>query len=173
MSKQLFTIEAETKRFNDKIDRFIKRSPLAVGVVIRKLALELLTRIILKNPVDTGRSRAGWFAAFNALGGQGLAINIASSRMGKRKYKSKSAGMDQNAVSEGMSKGRFIDRTKDLNPYVEVVNGVNYTIYLEYGHSKQAPVGMVRISMREMTSDGKAVRAIKDGLIKEWNTSGL
>lgn len=32
-----------------------------------------------------------------------------------------------------------------------VYNRVHYTVYLEYGHSKQAPSGMVRISLRELS----------------------
>ena len=39
-------------------------------------------------------------------------------------------------------------------------------VFLEYGHSKQAPVGMVRISMRKMY--GKLPKEINKRFIKDW-----
>jgi hypothetical protein len=34
--------------------------------------------------------------------------------------------------------------------YIEIANRVHYAIYLEYGHSKQAPQGMVRKTLARM-----------------------
>lgn len=71
-------------------------------------------------------------------------------------------------VAEGKRKGRFIDKTKNKSDkYVMMINGVDYIVFLEYGGSQQAPMGMVRISMRKMTGDlpkelGKRYR-------EEWN----
>ena len=83
-----------------------------------------------------------------------------------------SAGVDpgKNQVAKGVREGSFTDRTRGrINQYVELINGVPYIIFLEFGSSKSAPFGMVRISLRKMREGKKfsltAMREIK----KEWN----
>jgi hypothetical protein len=76
------------------------------------------------------------------------------------------------AESEGKKKGSFVDHTgkQYLDKWVEIINGVEYVIYLEYGHSKvQAPYGMVRISMRELRK-GKLPEEMSKELRKAWRT---
>ena len=96
--------------------------------VLRSWCLNLLGLIVLKSPVDTGRSRAGWFAAIDALGGR------------------TPSGGDAEAVAEGRSMGSAIVK----RGFIRIVNAVKYIVPLEFGHSGQAPFGMVRISMQEM-----------------------
>jgi len=40
--------------------------------------------------------------------------------------------------------------TKDSKTEATVYNPVHYIVYLEHGHSKQAPHGMVRLTMQEI-----------------------
>jgi len=159
----MFTIAADTTVFNRHIKDFQKKSNLSVGVVIRKFAFDLLGRIIRKNPTDTGRSRGAWFPAIEALGAaSGKATNISIS--------GKSKNFSQAEFDKGKSEGKFIDNTKAYGPekYVEIVNGVDYILFLEYGYSKAAPWGMVRLSMREMTK-GRLPKDMSLSFQKEWN----
>lgn len=86
--------------------------------------------------VDTGRARAGWHAAMSGLGGQ---FDFDS------KVKE-----GESKVGEGRAKGKYIEKLSGMNKYVELVNAVDYIVFLEYGHSSAAPSGMVRISLRKM-----------------------
>ena len=146
---QAFSMKVETDLFNKHIKQFLKKSNISVEKGIKKFAFDLLNRIIKKNPVDTGRSRAAWYVAIEKLGG---AISVSTKE-----------------EREGYSKGKFIDHTKNfLDKYIEIVNGVDYVIYLEYGSSKQAPYGMVRLSMRELRK-GKLPQDLSKQLQKDWN----
>lgn len=146
-----FSVVVETQRFNKHIDSFLRKSNLSVEIVIKKFAFDLLSRIIKKSPVDTGRSRAGWYVAVEKLGNVKPSITTDEER-------------------EGYAKGRFTDHTKDTtDKWVEIVNGVNYIIYLEYGHSKQASYGMVRVSMRELRG-GRLPKELSKRFQRDWNS---
>ena len=152
-----FTIDVESKAFNKHIKNFSKTANISVEKIIKKLAFDLLTRIIKKNPVDTGRSRAGWYVAMEKL----APFSGGGSTGGK--------GTGSAEERAGRAKGRFIDHTKHpWNKWIEIINGVDYIIYLEYGHSKQAPYGMVRVSMRELRR-GQLPKNMSDQLKKDWN----
>jgi len=105
---------------------------------IKTVAAEVFRRIVMKNPVDTGRSRGNWQIEFN-----NPAIGIIPDE--KRN--------EWNAVLlKGLSKLDKIklqDITKNLNS-IHITNNVNYISYLEDGRSKQAPRGMVAISLHEV-----------------------
>lgn len=171
-AKSDFTMEMETKRFNRAVNRFAKKANVSTEVVIKKIAFDLLSLILTglppssdvsipnassvtgKHPVDTGRARAGWFASVEGLG---KSFNFDSG-----------VNTDSNGVSVGKKEGRFVDKTKArLNKWVELINIVKYIIFLEYGYSKQAPAGMVRISMRKMR--GKMPKTLGKKFLKEWN----
>jgi len=74
------------------------------------------------------------------------------------------------AISEGKSKGKIIDKTGKMNAlqYIEIINGVGYALFLEYGYSRQAPYGMVRISMAEMRK-GTLPKDLGKRLQARWN----
>lgn len=165
MSEQAFTMKLETKAFNRHVRDFLKKSNISVEKGLKKFAFDLLTRIIKKNPVDTGRSRAAWYIAMEKLGGS-IGVSMPSDTPRKSgKSRTYPAG-----VAEGRSKGRFIDHTKGfLDKYIEIINGISYIIYLEYGYSGQAPFGMVRLSMRELRR-GKLPQEMSEQLQKDWNS---
>lgn len=146
-------LTVETKAFNQHIADFKKKSNLSTEIILKKFAFDLIAKIIRKMPVDTGQARAGWYIAFEGLGGQGT-------------YTGKPE------ESEGKKKGQFIDNTKGSwkqVKYIEVINRVEYMIFLEYGYSQQAPFGMVRLSMREMRK-GQLPKDMIDKFKKDWNS---
>ena len=144
-----FTIATETKVFNQHIRDFMRKSNLSADVILRKFAFDLLARIIRKMPVKFGRARAGWYVAFESLGGVGI-------------YR----GTPEEAKGKG--EGSFTDHTKGyLDKWIEIVNGVEYIIFLEYGWSQQAPFGFVRLSMREMRK-GELPKNMTGQMKKDW-----
>jgi len=161
-----FSLEMETRAFNAHITRFIKRSSLAADKVIKKFAFDLLARIIKKWPVDTGRSRSAWHVSIEALasktGGMPGEVTITG-----KPVKTPSPGAEE----EGRAKGEFIDHTgpQHTEKFVEIVNGVHYSIFLEYGHSKTAPYGCVRISMRELSGQKPPAKEFGKSIKFEWN----
>ena len=147
-----FSIAVETKVFNAHIKDFAKKSNLSTGIIIKKFAFDLLAKIIRKMPVLFGQARGGWYAAFEALGGSGPRT-----------------GTPEEA--KGISQGGFIDQTKGTgrDKWVELINGVEHVIWLEYGHSKAAPYGMVRLSMREMRK-GELPQNMTKQFQKDWKS---
>ena len=145
----------ETQKFNSWLNKTIKSHNVSTGVAIKKIGFDLLENILRpepygRHPIDTGRSQAGWYASVKGLGKD---YNFGSGP----------------GVEQGKREGSFVDKTGALfsNKYIEFINGVRYIVYLEYGHSEQAPAGMVRISMRKMT--GKLPKEINDRFKKDWN----
>lgn len=92
------------------------------------LALTLINKVSLRTPVDTGRARANWFLAEGAP-----RIETTESTTPE----------DHNAVS---LTGRSV---------IFITNSLPYIVPLEYGHSKQAPYGMLRIAIAEVMAEIK------------------
>lgn len=95
------------------------------------LGLQIQKGITLKTPVDTGRARANWFMA------EGAAIEASSLEKTPRTY----------ARGDFQGKGAVIF----------ITNSLPYIVPLEYGHSKQAPAGMVRVTLAEIAAISAAL----------------
>jgi len=97
-----------------------------------KLAFELLTRIVFRTPVDTGRARGNW------------QIGIGEAPTGLTE--DDEDGSQTNA--EGLR--RLGEYTSGVVT-IWIVNNVNYISFLEDGSSqRQAPAGMVALSLAEV-----------------------
>jgi len=112
------------------ISRFVEKAKGNVDLVIRKIALDIFSRVIMKSPVDTGRFKGNWQVAIGNVPAGTLEVND----------KDGSATISKvTAATLGLRAGQVI----------YLVNNLPYSRKLEYGHSKQAPNGMVRLSLRE------------------------
>lgn len=136
--------DAQARELNRKIMDIQKRAGVAQKVFIRKIGIDLLRKIIEKNPVDTGRSRAAWAPLFVA---EGLPIPEASPVAVLPAGQGETEGYYEESSEEGESY------------YLTIVNNVPYVLQLEYGSSGQAPEGMVRVSLHELLNELK--RAFK------------
>lgn len=99
-----------------------------VDTVVRVATLALFRAVVLKSPVDTGQFRANWNVSYGA---QNLTTSESTddSRI--------------NAEISGLS-------TSPVGGIVYLSNGLPYARRLEYeGWSKQAPAGMIRVSVLE------------------------
>ena len=93
---------------------------------------ELFSLIVLRTPVDTGRARANWTVG---LGAPNTTFN--------------QAWFDKSG-EDTISRARSVIRRMAQGETAYIGNQTPYVIYLEYGHSGQAPAGMVRISVADM-----------------------
>ncbi len=99
--------------------------------IVRKIGFDMHSRIVMRMPRDTGRATAN----------QQISINTLSSGSILEFDKS-----GNSTISKG---GTTLARFK-LGDTIFLYNNVEYIIPLEYGHSKQAPSGMFRISFEEI-----------------------
>lgn len=99
----------------------------------RKVALELFKRVIYKTPVDTGRARSNWQVTIGTTASGTVEIDDKSgaATMGKAV-----------ADSRGFKAGDTIYLTNNL-PYIR---------RLEEGWSRQAPAGMVALTVQEFAA---------------------
>lgn len=105
-------------------------------LVTRKTALELHANLVMKSPVDTGRFKGNWQCGIGAINSGG---DSSEDKTPLGSYGPGASVGRANAVLNGWKPGQTIFLT----------NSMAYSRRLEYGWSKQAPGGMVRITVRE------------------------
>ena len=93
--------------------------------LFRASFITLMSQTIIKSPVDTGRFRANWIAA---IGGMDTTTTTDTDKGGSSTIGRISATIN------GM----------DLGVTGYLTNSLPYSLRLEYGHSAQAPSGIVR-----------------------------
>tara|TARA_R100001443_G_scaffold95266_2_gene101710 strand:- start:802 stop:1194 length:393 start_codon:yes stop_codon:yes gene_type:complete len=116
------------KNFNVSLDNFRGDTLEAVTKKKRLIGLKVLRGVVLKTPVDTGRARANWQ----------LSINIPKTDVKKT--------TNNTAVADG---NRTL-KTIKLGEDIYITNNLPYIGRLERGHSKQAPRGMVALTLAEI-----------------------
>lgn len=111
--------------FNKKISKFNKKTEKAIESIVKGTFLSLASKIIVRTPVDTGRARGNWQTSIN----------------------SKPSGEVNDSESEAINKA---SRVKfKIGDSLYLINNLPYIQALEDGHSKQTPVGMVKITVAE------------------------
>lgn len=116
--------------FKLQLEKFAEKAGAKADLVVRKIVLEVYASLVYKSPVDTGRFRGNW--------------NISM------------AGFDPTVRVEGFTKDSLpiiakasheVERYQGGRIYIS--NNLPYARRLEDGYSKQAPAGMVRITVVE------------------------
>lgn len=121
--------------FSADLSKFAVKTEKRAKTVIRKITLEAFTGVVLRTPVDTGRARANWSPA---VGGPSPALDVNKadkSRTGPTIAAMNKAALDWNCIGT-----------------IYLCNNVPYIGALEYGSSKQAPAGMVRLTLSEISA---------------------
>jgi hypothetical protein len=116
--------------FSLDVRRFVEKAKGNVDIVIRKIALDLFKRVILKSPVDTGRFKGNWQVAIGEMPIGTLEL-------------------DDKAGTATISKMQATVMGLEAGQVIYLVNNLVYGPRLEYGYSKQAPNGMVRLTLQE------------------------
>jgi hypothetical protein len=126
-----WTVEAKMGPFNKALDQYAKRFDVDHGKLIAWAALETVTRIEKRNPVATGRSRAGWLPFIWKNNGQ-----------------AELRGSSPMAQQEGIRACRFKQKYTGSKPYARITNAVRYLPYLEYGTSRGGGGKLYSVSAR-------------------------
>ena len=139
-------------------DKLAKKYEQDLTDVVRSACMMMSSQIILRTPVDTGRLRSNWLPA---LGSPDKSTNDGSDTTGTV------AISNAEEVAMSMKAGETFYLTNSL-PYANVVE---YGLYPNPpktgtktvgGYSRQAPVGMVRVVVRDFKSTvEKAVKRRK------------
>ncbi len=97
------------------LDTFIGKSKEKMEAVAKQAVVEAAARIQARTPVDTGFARAQWFPVINGR-----------------------------QTAETVTLATFTFDGMKLGDTIGIANNASYILKLEYGHSGQAPQGMVR-----------------------------
>lgn len=111
--------------FAGDINKFNLRLTHATDETIEAVELELFSSIIYDSPVDKGRFRGNWQVSFDAPKGGTL------------------QDIDKTG-SATIAKAKGVIGSRSGGRLTYFVNNLPYSVPLEYGHSRQAPAGMVR-----------------------------
>ncbi len=116
--------------FELQIAKFVEKAKGNVDLVVRRVSLDLFKRVIMKSPVDTGRFRANWQVAIESIPGGTL---------------------DATDKHGAATIARIMPDVLKMKAgeTIYLVNNLSYARQLEYGWSKQAPAGMVRVTVQE------------------------
>jgi hypothetical protein len=123
--------EETVSTFSIDLAKFGQKAVDNAEKIVRKIGFDMHSRIVQRMPKDTGRATAN----------QQISINSLPSGSVLEFDKSGNA-----TISNG---GAALARFK-LGDTIFLYNNVEYILALEYGHSKQAPAGMFRITFEEV-----------------------
>ncbi|MGL4703519.1 MAG: HK97 gp10 family phage protein [Raoultella sp.] len=115
-------------KFTLDIQAFVTKAKKNPETVMRSVSLKLFSAIIKASPVDTGRFRGNW---------QTTGVTPATGLI---------AGVDPTGNKAVNSAATFITNAPGWDTFT-LTNNLPYAERLEYGWSKQAPVGMVRVNI--------------------------
>lgn len=112
------------------VKRFAEKAKKNPEIVMRQVSMKLFSAIILGSPVDTGRFRNNWFASG------------ATPSRETTPYTGKQGTAAISRVSKVITEARGYGWTE-----LTLTNNLPYAQRLEYGWSKQAPQGVVRVNI--------------------------
>lgn len=114
------------------LSKQIEKAKEQAELVAKKTMIDLFNRVIQKSPVDTGRFRANWNCS---IGSPDLSTSQAIDPSG--------------SVASSRATATVVSYTLNEQS-VFLTNNLPYAERLENGWSKQAPNGMVRLSVMEV-----------------------
>jgi hypothetical protein len=115
--------------FSQDVARFVADTGRDMRSVVRKSAFGVMAEVLAKSPVDTGRFRGNWQPAIGAAPAGALEAVDPSGAATIAKIEAVTTAMEPGDVAY-------------------LANNLPYGPRLEEGWSKQAPQGMVRISVQ-------------------------
>jgi hypothetical protein len=109
--------------FNVDLNKFAKSMDIELETVVRKLAFEVYKGVTQKTPVDTGRAKANWMLGYGSI----------------------------NSTITNNTTFTLVQPPKGSGKRpIYITNNLPYISKLENGSSKQAPNGMVNLTMNEV-----------------------
>lgn len=136
------------RQFRVDLDKFRKSIDVDMSILMKAVSLQAFTGITKRTPVDTGFARASWTVGF----GRTLA-----SKLDRPKFILDPNSRERARSLNEAQLSRL--RAKKIRPYslVVIANFASYSPLLEDGSSRQAPRGMVAVTLAEIASRMRAV----------------
>jgi len=114
--------------FASDLRRFANLTSQKMETVVKSSLVRIGTSIVVKSPVDTGRFRSNWLAAY---GTADTTVNMSVDPSGQ----------------SSLNRLKMSVNGLNFREYFYFTNTLPYAKGLEYGDSMQAPSGMVRVSV--------------------------
>ncbi len=114
--------------FAESLAAFAEQTKEAIDDVFREVVIEIGTSVIRLSPVDTGRFKGNWQFTVGAPSNQSLDTVDKSGHETIAELVAQASNLEAGQVAY-------------------IVNNLVYGVPLEYGHSDQAPAGMVQITL--------------------------
>lgn len=102
-------------------------------------AFMIYSSVVKKTPVDTGRARGNWIISV------GSQVKAKLQRLDKSKY-----GAEPSSAVRSTEQSKLDTAKEDETIYIS--NNLDYIQSLEYGRSRQAPNGMVGVTLANADS---------------------
>jgi len=118
-------------KFSNQLKAFAVKARKKETAVLRRSAIDVLGRVTLRSPVDTGRFRANWAVGINEVG------------------VSTAAASTDEGFGNAVGGGQQTIQSAKADDAVIISNNLPYAVRLEEGYSSQAPHGMVGITVAE------------------------
>lgn len=115
--------------FGADIQAFSRRTSIKLEKVVRKVVIDMTADIMKMTPVDTGAARSNWFWGVSR-------VSTIETSISKSGTPSAQRAADFAEGLKGKAAGTFY-----------LTNNLPYIMALEFGHSKQAPAGMARVTV--------------------------
>jgi len=127
--------------FSAQLGQFAEQTKEKMDIVFQDIVIEIGESVIRLSPVDTGRFKGNWQMTIDQPSNKSL-IN----------YDKDGAQTIAQLVNDA--------NRLEAGQKAFIVNNLRYAIPLEFGHSQQAPSGMVRVTLaRFQQIVAEAVRA--------------
>lgn len=121
-------MRVNSKQFFKELDQFEDELRRSAEAAVRKTVKKLYNNIVTRTPVDTGYAKSNWKFTLGSARGNLLPRP-------SRKFYGPPSQMFLTSIPFGS--------------IITIYNNTPYIKYLENGHSRQAPSGMVALSMVE------------------------
>lgn len=113
--------------FSGDIKKWTEKTERAATFVFRGTALDIFSKVILRTPVKTGRLRGNWQCTLNV----------------------KASGETNGNARSAISKTKATTGKAKITDSIYLMNNLPYASVIENGSSKQAPQGMVKVTITE------------------------
>ena len=144
--------QQDVNAFQNQLQQFSAEIDIELGLLTKRIVLQIFTGIILKTPVDTGRLESNW--GINA-GGPASAPSHATNYE-KRGTKPSKAAVDAEAQNYAQAAIGVIDGSQAIY----ITNSLPYASFVENGTDKIPPVHMVARTLAEVQ---EALSALFEG----------
>lgn len=115
--------------FADQVAAFSDKTKAKLELAVRKIAIDVFAEVIMMSPVDTGRFRGNWQVAIGSM-------------------PTGTVELDDKAGTATLAKAQAEAMGLQAGQVIFLINNLPYAEALEYGHSRQAPGGMIRLTVQ-------------------------